>query len=96
MAYAVEGIMAYTDKPLKLPLYLGAILLLVSVVLGVLGLFASYYGIISAVLFVGSLVLICQGINGAYLGKVHTQVKDRPIFIAKEILTYEHNQESDN
>ena len=33
---------------------------------------------------------------GAYLGKVHTQVKDRPIFISKEILTYEHNQESDN
>ncbi len=96
IAYAVEGIMAYTDKPLKLPLYLGAILLLVSVVLGILGLFAPYYGIISAVLFVGSLVLFCQGINGAYLGKVHAQVKDRPIFISKEILTYENNQKSDN
>ena len=96
ITYAVEGIMAYTDKPLRLPLYLGAILLLVSVVFGVIGLFVPYYGIISAVLFTGSLVLICQGINGAYLGKVHTQVKDRPIFIAKEILTYENNQESDN
>lgn len=96
VAYAVEGIMAYTDKPLKFPLYLGAILLLLSVVLGILGLFAPYYGIISAILFVGSVVLICQGINGAYLGKVHTQVKDRPIFIAKEILTYENNQEPDN
>lgn len=96
ISYAVEGIMAYTDKPLKLPLYLGAILLVISVILGVLGLFVPYYGIISAILFVGSLVLVCQGVNGAYLGKVHTQVKDRPIFIAKEILTYEHNQESDN
>ena len=96
VAYAVEGIMAYTDKPMKLPLYLGAILLVISVILGVSGLFVPYYGIISAVLFVGSLVLICQGINGAYLGKVHTQVKDRPIFITKEILTYEDNQESDN
>ena len=96
IAYAVEGIMAYTDKPLKLPLYLGAILLVISVLLGIFGLFAPYYGIVSAVLFVGSLVLICQGIGGAYLGKVHTQVKDRPIFIAKEILTYEDNQESHN
>lgn len=96
IAYAVEGIMAYTDKPLKLPSYLGVILLLVSFVLGVIGFFAPYYGIISAILFVGSLVLICQGVGGAYLGKVHTQVKDRPIFIAKEILTYEDNQESDN
>lgn len=96
IAYAFEGIMAYTDKPLKLPLCLGLALLLVSVILGITGLFVPYYGIISAVLFVGSLILICQGINGAYLGKVHTQVKDRPIFIAKEILTYEQGQESDN
>lgn len=96
VAYAIEGVMAYTDKPMKLPLYLGAILLVISVILGVLGFFVPYYGIISAVLFAGSLVLICQGINGAYLGKVHTQVKDRPIFISKEILTYEDNQESDN
>ena len=96
VAYAVEGIMAYTDKPLKMPLYLGVILMIISLILGVLGLFVPYYGIISAILFVGSLVLVCQGVNGAYLGKVHTQVKDRPIFIAKEILTYEHGQESDN
>ena len=96
IAYAFEGIMAYTNKPLKLPVYLGVILLIVSLVFGALGLLSPYYSIISAVLFVGSLVLICQGINGAYLGRVHTQVKDRPIFIAKEILTYELDQESDN
>ena len=96
IAYAFEGIMAYTDKPLKLPLLLGFVLIVISVLLGVVGIFVPYYGIISAILFVGSLVLICQGISGAYLGKVHAQVKDRPIFIAKEILTYENNQESDN
>ena len=101
MAYALEGIMAYTDKPLKLPLYLGAILLVLSVLLGIIGVYVPYYGIpyygiISAVFFVGSLVLICQGISGLYLGKVHTQVKERPIFIAKEILAYESDQESDN
>ncbi len=96
IAYAFEGIMAYTDKPLKLPLYLGLAMLIMAVILGVIGFIVPYYGIISAVLFVGSLVLICQGISGAYLGKVHTQVKDRPIFIAKEILTYEHSQKSDN
>lgn len=101
IAYAFEGIMAYTDKPLRLPLYLGVILLVLSVILGILGVYLPYYeipyyGLISAVFFVGSLILICQGINGAYLGKVHTQVKDRPIFISKEILTYEDNQESVN
>ena len=96
IAYAVEGIMAYTDKPLRLPLYLGFALIMIAAVLGVIGIFVPYYGIVSVILFVGALILICQGISGAYLGKVHTQVKDRPIFIAKEILTYEHSQEIDN
>lgn len=96
IAYAFEGIMAYTDKPLKLPLYLGVIMLLVSVVMGVVNLFEDFYSTSAMVLFVGALVLICQGINSVYLGKVHAQVKDRPIFIAKEILSYELNQKSDN
>ena len=96
ISYAFEGIMAYTDKPLKLPFYLGFVLLVIAVILGVIGLFAPYYGVISTVLFVGALILVCQGISSAYLGKVHTQVKDRPIFIAKEILTYESDKKSDN
>ncbi len=96
ITYAFEGIVAYTDKPLKLPFYLGLVLLAISVILGVINLFDSFYLVTTTVLFAGALILISQGIIGAYLGKVHTQVKDRPIFIAKEILTYEHNKESDN
>ncbi len=96
LAYALEGIMAYTDKLLKLPLYAGLIMLAVSVVLGAVNLFTSYFPVTAAVLFVGSLILIGQGIIGSYLGKVHTEVKGRPIFIAKEILTYELDKETDN
>ncbi|MBQ7296097.1 MAG: glycosyltransferase family 2 protein [Clostridia bacterium] len=96
LAYAFEGIIAYTDKPLKFPLYLGLVMLAVSVVLGFINLFDYFYQVSTTVLFVGGLILISQGIIGAYLGKVHTQVKDRPIFIAKEILTYEDNQEPHN
>ena len=91
IAYAFEGIMAYTDKPLKLPFYLSAFLFVMSAFWFVIGYVNS-----ACIHFVGALILICLGINGAYLGKVHTQVKDRPIFIAKEILTYEDNQEIDN
>ena len=91
IAYAFEGIMAYTDKPLKLPFYLSVFLLILCPVALLTGFTAS-----ATVCFVGSLLMLSMGIIGAYLGKVHTQVKDRPIFIAKEILTYEHNQEIDN
>ncbi len=91
MAYAFEGIAAYTDKPLKLPFYLSVFLLILCLIA-----FLTDFVVSATVCFVGSLLMLSMGIIGAYLGKVHTQVKDRPIFIAKEILTYEHNKESDN
>ena len=35
--------------------------------------------------------LLCIGIIGEYVGRTFEQSKDRPIYIAKEILTYEEN-----
>lgn len=84
LKYAFEGIMAYTDMPLKLPFYLAAF----SFVLGVIMLFA--YSVVSGlVLFVGAATLFSLGVVGTYIGKIHTQVKNRPIYIAKEILSYD-------
>ena len=84
LKYAFEGIMAYTDMPLKLPFYLAAF----SFVLGVIMLFA--YSVVSGlVLFVGAATLFSLGVIGTYIGKIHTQVKNRPIYIAKEILSYD-------
>ncbi len=100
LRYGLNGIMAYTDLPLKLPYYSGGFMLVLSVFLfvlfGILDLVnttASYdTGYVCAlVLMVGGIVTFSIGILGAYIGKIHTQVKDRPIFIAKEILTYEEN-----
>lgn len=96
--YALDGIMAYTDLPLKLPLYFGIgtaifdILLLIGVIVKDL---ISYYEdyttgyIVCLVIFLFSILSIFMGIMGIYIGKIHTQTKHRPIYIAKEILTYE-------
>ncbi len=98
LKYAFEGIIAYTDMPLKLPIYFGAlscaaaaVMLLVFAILAFTGNAISVGFGIAAVLLVGGLIMIFQGIQGVYLGKVHTQVKQRPIFIAREILTYEED-----
>ena len=84
LKYAFEGIMAYTDMPLKLPFYLAAL----SFVLGFIMLFA--YSVVSGLVrFIGAAILFSLGVLGSYVGKIHTQVKDRPIYIAKEILSYD-------
>ncbi len=97
LRYALDGIMAYTDLPLKLPYYIGILLFVLSILTGILGLIGStVLFIASVVLFTGAILSFLMGVLGSYIGKIHIQVKNRPIFIAKEILTYEQNQRTDN
>lgn len=93
--YAVEGIIGYSTKPLRIATFLGgftafmAMLYLVIVVLQKLiaGIdIPGYATIIVLILFLGGMQLFCIGIIGEYIGKIFEQSKDRPIYIAKEIL----------
>ncbi len=97
--YAFDGIMAYTDLPLKLPLYFGIGTGLFDVILFVCLLIAHLgfnkdcgLGFIACLsLFLFAILCIFLGFMGIYIGKIHTQTKQRPIYIAKEILSYEEN-----
>ncbi len=96
LKYALDGIMAYTNLPLKLPYYFAVLLMALAVICCILGFIGgSAFIILSVMFFIGASLSFFMGILGSYIGKIHTQVKDRPIYIAKEILTYEHNQETD-
>ena len=46
----------------------------------------GYATIIVLTLLLGGIQLLCIGIIGEYVGKTYEQSKDRPIYIAKEIL----------
>lgn len=96
--YAIEGIIGYSTAPLRLATVLGsvsgiaAILYLISVILEKLiwGIdVPGYASIIVLVLFFGAMQLFCIGIIGEYVGRTFEQTKDRPIYIAKEILDYQ-------
>jgi glycosyltransferase involved in cell wall biosynthesis len=96
--YAIEGIIGYSTAPLRLATVLGtasgiaAILYLISVVIEKLvwGIDTPGYAtIIVLILFFAALQLFCIGIIGEYVGRTFEQSKERPIYIAKEILDYE-------
>ena len=86
--YAMDGIIGYTSSPLRIPLYLGIVLMILSCVyiLGSL-IFSDYVtslamsAILFAVLFVGGLILVSIGIVGEYLARIYTEVKDRPKYL---------------
>ena len=86
LKYALEGIIAYTDLPLKVPFYLAGFMLVISLVMLLMNIILS-----GVVFLVGSAILFSIGILGTYVSKIHTQVRNRPIYIAKEILSYDKN-----
>jgi len=97
--YAMDAVFSFSYKPLRLALVLGlatavlaiagAALVLWSRLAGV-GFFGSpvvagYSSIMIAVLFIGSVQLICLGILGEYIGRVYDEVKGRPLFLIEKI-----------
>ena len=95
--YAIEGIIGYSTAPLRLATVLGAatgvgaILYLLWVIFEKLfwGIAVPGYAtIIVLILFFACVQLFCIGIIGEYVGRTFEQTKDRPIYIAKEILDY--------
>lgn len=95
--YAIDGIIGYSTKPLRIATFLGtltgiaAMFYLVVVVLQKLffGIaIPGYATIIVLILFLGSTQLFCLGIIGEYVGRTFEQSKERPVYIAKEILDY--------
>lgn len=101
MNYAIDGIIGYSTSPLRGATILGflsaiaALIYLVVVILQKLitGIdIPGYATIIVLILFLGSMQLFCIGIIGEYVGRTFEQTKNRPIYLAKEILSYENKQ----
>ncbi len=96
--YAIDGIIGYSTSPLRGATFLGiltafaALIYLIVVVVQKLtaGIdIPGYATIIVLILFLGSMQLFCIGIIGEYVGRTFEQSKNRPIYLANEILTYE-------
>ena len=96
--YAIEGIIGYSTAPLRLATVLGCIsgigavfyliwVLLEKLICGID--VPGFATIIVLILFFGSMQLFCIGIIGEYVGRTFEQSKNRPIYIAKEVLEYE-------
>jgi len=98
IAYAFDGIVGFSVKPLKIATFLGTLtsicgfIYLIYVVIKTLVLGADTPGfatIICLILFLGGIQLISIGILGEYISKMFVETKERPIYIAKKKLGFE-------
>ncbi len=93
---AADGIMSFSDKPLRLPLWLGLLWLLagvltlfVLIILALTGTHAGLWWLACLAMFGFGSLLTSLGIAGGYLGRVYDEVKGRPLYIVAETRGFE-------
>lgn len=88
---AVDSITQFSVRPLHLATYFGFIGAAFSILLGFWVIFEhfiehnptpGYATIVCVIGFVGAVQLITLGIIGEYIGKIHIEVKKRPLYLA--------------
>ena len=95
----LSGVTSFSAFPLRLSFWIGILVFLISVGLGIFvildhylnpnPLAAGYTTIALIVLFLGSIQLMVLGIVGEYMFKMFNEVKGRPLYIVSEICNIE-------
>ena len=90
LRYGVDGIVSFNVQPLRMCVYLGGVLLVISMIY-LLYLFVGiliygidvpgYFTTITLISVIGGVQLISLGIIGEYVGRIYAEVKKRPIYI---------------
>lgn len=94
LALAIDGITSFSVKPVHAVFYLGLAFLVVAFGILVYVLY-SYFNhdvvpgwssLMLSIWFCSGCILLCLGIIGEYIGKIYTEVKDRPRYNLQEVI----------
>ncbi len=93
---AIQGWTSYSDKLLRLSVYGGMLISLITLLVGIY-IVLSYFmksfqpgwpSLIVAILFSTGLILMSIGIAGIYIGKIFDQTKARPLYIIENKINF--------
>ncbi len=91
---ALNGITSFTVHPIYMIVYLGLFFIFLSICIGIYVVHALVIGtaypgwasIMMSIWLVGGFILLSIGIVGIYVGKIYTEVKNRPLYHITEII----------
>jgi dolichol-phosphate mannosyltransferase len=98
LALALDGIVSFSAIPLRIVTVLGFLSAILACV-GICYLLAvrlfthewvrGWATLWFGTLFLGGLQMICLGILGEYIGRIYTEIKQRPLFLLDELLRHD-------
>ncbi|MBQ8155406.1 MAG: glycosyltransferase family 2 protein [Prevotella sp.] len=94
MGLALNGITAFSVKPLYVIFNIGLLFLIIAFIIGLYVAYSLIVGtavqgwasLMLSIWLVGGFVLTSLGVIGTYIGKIYTEVKQRPLYHIQEIL----------
>lgn len=95
--YSFDGIINFSDTPIRISSYLGLLLTVLSFVAIIIEVIralvfgdpvAGWPSLVCIITFIGGIQLFCMGIMGQYIAKTYMEVKRRPHYIVKETNCY--------
>lgn len=90
---ALDGITSFSTMPIRIWLYLGFIISLLSLSYGFFIIFRTlflgidvpgYASLLTSILFLGGIQLIGIGLIGEYIGRIYMESKSRPLYIVED------------
>ena len=99
--FALEGITSFSSIPLKLWTYVGGFIALLAFIYTIIIVTRTivfgidvpgYASLLSVVLFLGGVQLIGLGVLGEYIGRIFTEVKNRPLYIVQGAYGFDHDK----
>jgi polyisoprenyl-phosphate glycosyltransferase len=92
MRLGLDGITAFSSKPLRISAYLGIITTIIGLLYMLYALIAFLTGhtspgwtsLIAVVVLLGGVQLLCMGIIGEYIARIYNESKNRPLFFIKD------------
>lgn len=90
---AINNVIAFSDKPLRLTAKIGFLIASLSFIVGFVYLILYFFGkievlgfasLIISLWFLSGVIMMILGMLGLYIGKVFEKVKERPIYIIKK------------
>lgn len=102
LAFALQGIMSFSVKPIQWITLLGVLFVILGVVMGVYTLGSLLFGnavsgwasLMISIWFIGGVQLVALGLIGQYIGKIYLETKHRPRFILDTYLRDEGDAEN--
>lgn len=93
LLYAIDGIIAFSNKPLAITSIIGLVFFVIAIILILVTIVrtlvfgdpvSGWPSMACIIFFVSGIQLFCSGILGMYVSKIYTETKNRPVFIVRK------------